>query len=143
MLEGKLLHPEDGSVKMLLLRRALKVRNEMPDLFSHGEYTPLYAEGDLAHHIIAFARKHHDRKAVVIAPRFFASLTDPSHPPVGHEVWADTTLRLPDGFAGTWGETVSGGEVPLEPTLKIADVLTDFPVALLVSGLDPVQDPRT
>jgi (1->4)-alpha-D-glucan 1-alpha-D-glucosylmutase len=131
LLRDLLSHPEDGSVKLFLVHRALKVRNGMIDLFSRGAYMPLCAEGRMKQHVIAFARRYEDRIALALAPRFFTVLIEPQGMPVGSEVWGDTAVVLPEDFPKRWRDEITGRDIHADHGLKVADVLTDFPVALL------------
>jgi (1->4)-alpha-D-glucan 1-alpha-D-glucosylmutase len=105
---------ETGAAKLHVVSRALRLRREHPDWFlSPSSYAPLDA-GRLA---IAFARSG---RAITIAPLRAVQTT-------AHG-WGDETVALP---AGSWrnilgGGTTTGGNRPL------AEVLADFPVALLV-----------
>ncbi|HWE91533.1 MAG TPA: malto-oligosyltrehalose synthase, partial [Pseudonocardiaceae bacterium] len=79
---------ETGAAKLLVVRRALRLRRERPELF-HG-YRPLSAEGPAAGHVLAFARDG----LVAVATRL----------PIGLDRaggWRDTVLPLPDGTQWT------------------------------------------
>src|SRR3712207_5089185 len=69
---------ESGAAKLLVTSRTLRLRRQRPELFS--TYRPLYAEGRVAEHVVAFDRggvvavatrlpvglsRHGDRKSVV------------------------------------------------------------------------------
>ena len=41
-------HWQDGRVKQAVIRRALALRREVPDLFARGEYRPVEVMGPLA-----------------------------------------------------------------------------------------------
>ncbi len=72
-------------------------------------------------------------------PRLAARLTEGgARLPVGPEAWGETWVRLPPGAADSYTDRFSGRrlEAPLHEgrrTLRLADVLAVFPVALLVS----------
>ncbi len=128
---------QDGRVKLFLVAKLLQLRQAQPDLFRYGGYTPLYAEGPHAAHVVAFQRHHTATHITVVAPRLIVSLTDaPEHPvlPLGERVWGDTLLRLPQGqdypltnlFTGEQISPNAAGE------LSLARVLRHFPVAVLV-----------
>jgi (1->4)-alpha-D-glucan 1-alpha-D-glucosylmutase len=129
---------EAGRVKLFVTLLALSMRRENPGLFSEGEYVPLRAEGSRAEHVFAFARRHEGRVALVVVPRLVAKLlAGRQGPPVGPDVWGDTRLPLPagiepdrlrDGFTGR-GISSSGSAA----ALALADLLADFPAALILS----------
>ncbi|PLS67347.1 MAG: malto-oligosyltrehalose synthase, partial [Cyanobacteria bacterium M5B4] len=60
---------QDGRVKLFLVAKLLQLRQAQPNLFRYGGYTPLYAEGSHAAHVVAFQRHHLATHITVIAPR--------------------------------------------------------------------------
>jgi (1->4)-alpha-D-glucan 1-alpha-D-glucosylmutase len=107
---------EEGLPKLWLIRQALHLRRRRPELFGpQGEYSPVFAQGARAGHVMAFVR---GGGAVSVAPRLcMAAGAD----------WGDTALRLP---AGRWQnlmtrEEVEGGKI------GIGKLLGRFPVGLL------------
>ncbi|CAN5250746.1 malto-oligosyltrehalose synthase [soil metagenome] len=113
-LDGGWLPPVDGSgaAKLLVVSRALRLRR-------HREltgYTPLAADGPAAGHLIAF-----DRGGVVaVATRLPLGLGRAGG-------WGDTTLPLP---AGAYQDVLTGASYNI-PTVRVADLLARYPVALL------------
>jgi (1->4)-alpha-D-glucan 1-alpha-D-glucosylmutase len=107
---------DTGLPKLLLLHRALKLRERRPELFgAAGAYTPLQVRGDAASHAIAYARGA-TPGAVTVVPRL----------PLGLRDWSDTAVSLPDG---EWLDQLCGQRFAGET--RVADLLRDFPVALL------------
>ncbi|HEY7009733.1 MAG TPA: malto-oligosyltrehalose synthase, partial [Jatrophihabitantaceae bacterium] len=103
----------DGGAKLWVVSRALRLRRDCPEAFAF--YRPLAARGAAAAHAIAYDRGG----AITVATRL----------PVGLERaggWGDTELDV----GGPMSDVISGrrwsGSVPL------ADLLRDYPVALLV-----------
>jgi (1->4)-alpha-D-glucan 1-alpha-D-glucosylmutase len=151
--------PRDGRIKLWVTSQALHLRRRAIELFVAGQYVPLEAVGDKAQHVVAFALREapgpasRRRQVIVIAPRWLASLCpavdDESAPPppLGESVWTDTWIGLPEaahggsvaasanGAAGRslrdifTGRTFDVGQ----GSLRLADVLADFPVAALES----------
>ncbi|HET9518001.1 MAG TPA: malto-oligosyltrehalose synthase [Actinoplanes sp.] len=108
---------DTGAAKLLVTSRALRLRRQRPELFSH--YRPLFADGVNAAHAVAFDRGG----AVSVATRLPVGLSR-------HGGWRDTRLTLP---GPSWTEvftntTYHGGRVAL------ADLLQTYPVALLVAS---------
>ncbi|WP_024288114.1 malto-oligosyltrehalose synthase [Cellulomonas sp. KRMCY2] len=107
--------------KLLVVSRCLRVRRDHPDAFIGPDagYTPLPCSSGNA---IVFARTEAGRpRAVTVATRLALALER-----LGG--WGEHTVVLPEG---TWrdeltGRTVAGGVV------RLADLLGDLPVALLV-----------
>jgi (1->4)-alpha-D-glucan 1-alpha-D-glucosylmutase len=120
----------DGRAKLHVIRKGLEVRRRLPALFHGGRYEPLYADGGREENLCAFALRSGSQLAVAMAPRLFARLMQPGEvAPLGERFWGDAAIklemegRLVDVLTG---ESHAGGE------LRIARVLADFPVALLV-----------
>jgi (1->4)-alpha-D-glucan 1-alpha-D-glucosylmutase len=109
---------DEGVPKLWTIHRALSVRKAHPEIFDSGSYEPLMATGPMAQHAMGFVR---GGAIVTIVPRLVLTLADN---------WNNTSLEIP---AGKWqnaltGETVSGG------CRDLAELLKQFPVALLVQG---------
>ena len=108
---------EEGLPKLWTTYHVLQLRREHPEYFGpEAGYVPLFAEGTKAEHLIGYAR---GKNVIALAPRLVMKLT-------GN--WQDTTVVLP---VGTWrnrltDSMVRGGKQ------RVADVLSRFPVALLV-----------
>jgi (1->4)-alpha-D-glucan 1-alpha-D-glucosylmutase len=124
-----LLHnAASGDVKMFTTWAALQFRNRHREFFEEGNYIPLHARGSKRDHVIAFAREFDGKRAIAVAPRLCLTLVHgETKPPLGREVWGDTELELPRGQYRNYftGKIVGSGE--------LAEVLSDFPVALLES----------
>jgi len=65
-----------GRLKLAWTRHLLKLRTEMADVFTHGDYQPLQVTGPHREHVIAFARRHGRDGAIVAVARSFAPFTD-------------------------------------------------------------------
>jgi (1->4)-alpha-D-glucan 1-alpha-D-glucosylmutase len=102
-----------GAAKLWVVSRTLRMRRDWPELFTG--YAPVLAEGVAAEHAVAF-----DRGGITtVATRL----------PVGLERkggWADTVLDV----GGSATDAISGRRVPRH--VHLADLLGDYPVALLV-----------
>lgn len=103
-----LTHPEDGRVKLYLIRQILALRRSNPGIFAAGDYRPLAVEGPHAERLCAFARRHGDHAIIVLAPRLLASLAHPNRGQRGHQPadpfadrgWATTFVEVP--VASLW-----------------------------------------
>ncbi|GLU48600.1 malto-oligosyltrehalose synthase [Nocardiopsis ansamitocini] len=115
---------ETGAAKLHVVATALRLRRAR-ELTG---YRPLPASGPAARHCLAFARGA-DQGVVVVATRL----------PVGLAAaggWRDTVVPLPSG-KGEWTNLLTGRTVPPTSTAgfttaPLADVLADYPVALLM-----------
>lgn len=123
----------DGRIKMLLTYKALAARKENSDLFVGGGYSQIRVTGKYRNHIIAFSREYDNTFAVTIAPRWCTSLVDDTSFPLGRKVWGDTSVYLPAQGRRIWGNTLTGETITKGGRTPVADLLTNFPVALLIS----------
>ncbi len=107
---------EEGLPKQFLIRRALRLRKQLPEAFGgESSYEPLEVSGDLRANVVAFTRWG---VVATVAPRLVLGARDG---------WGDTEVAIP---AGVWknvftGERVQGGGV------AVGDLFAQFPVALL------------
>jgi (1->4)-alpha-D-glucan 1-alpha-D-glucosylmutase len=135
-----LARQEDGRIKLYVTALALDCRRRNPGLFAAGEYAPAQGLGAKGAHVFGFSRRQGGRAAIVAVPRLIARLLADGHEaPLGEAVWQDTRLRVPGvGPRQTWRHVFTGEPVPMaiedgQPTLAVADLLAQFPVALLMA----------
>lgn len=115
-----------GAVKLHVTHAALKLRQEFPELFLGGQYQPL--EG--GPHLLAFARVSGQKRAITVAPRLTYTLTQGQQLWATGEVWGEQTLEVP---AGHYVNVLTGEKLEVSTPVRVAEVLRDFPVALLIS----------
>jgi len=116
---------ESGAAKLHVVSQLLRLRRDRPELFlAAGSYAPL-AAGARA---LAFERSG---QVVTVAP--IRALD------VEQNGWGDDRVELP---GGTWHDVLSGRDVEGGREVPLAELLRDFPVAVLVrdQGL-PAQLP--
>ncbi len=65
----------DGRLKLAWTRQLLKLRNELDDVLTSGDYQPLEVNGPHASHVIAFARRYGRSAAVVVVGRALSPFT--------------------------------------------------------------------
>jgi (1->4)-alpha-D-glucan 1-alpha-D-glucosylmutase len=131
--------PFDDRLKLFVTERALRFRLRERELFAAGDYVPLSATGRRDRHVIAFARKHDEREALVITGRFFTRLCDVTRePPVGERAWLDTVLLVgEEARAGApYRDALTGESVRVVDhhgagTLRLSEVFAHAPIALL------------
>ncbi len=93
-------HWPDGHIKLAWTRYLLKLRTELADVFTHGDYQPLEVSGPHSDHVIAFARRL-GRDAVIIAvAKSFAAFSQ------GGRVWPYAEAF--DGALNLKGYSVKG-----------------------------------
>ena len=105
----------EGLPKLWTIRQTLHLRRSHAESFSErGNYTPLWATGAKASHLVSFQRAEN---VIVAAPRLLMSLGS----------WDGTLLEIPPG---RWknhftAEIIEGGKV------EVSALVNRFPVALL------------
>jgi (1->4)-alpha-D-glucan 1-alpha-D-glucosylmutase len=117
-----------GRAKLLLLRVALHLRRAEPELFRSGDYRPLEADGPLGSRVFAFARAVPGRALLCAVPRLVLGPLEAG----GGVVRWEGTLALPPALPRRWRDAVTGA-VREGDALPLAELFSDFPVALLVS----------
>ena len=114
------LEDGQGAPKLFLIQRLLKLRAAEPGCFGPASaYAPLWATGPRSQHAVAYLRG--DRVAVVV-PRLVLGLA-------GGGGWAGTSLGLPEG---DWVDWLTGAVWEGSAPVELAELLKDFPVAVLV-----------
>ena len=126
----------DGRVKLYVTWRLLELRRRRAELFEQGGYTALQASGSRAPHVCAFAREHASGMSISVAPRLMARLSGEARLPLGEAIWSDTRIPVPP--AKTFQNELTGERLEVEhsegqPVLRLAAVLSAFPVAVLVA----------
>ena len=109
----------DDAAKLLVTSRALRLRRDRPELFTG--YRPVAATGAAAGHLVGFDRGGDaGAGAITLATRLPRGLEQQGG-------WRDTAVELSvDMTDQLTGTTFDAG------TVRIADILRDYPVALLV-----------
>ncbi|HLG52137.1 MAG TPA: malto-oligosyltrehalose synthase, partial [Chloroflexota bacterium] len=115
----------------------LAVRRRNPDVFLDGEYRGLDATGAYRNHLVAVERSNGRTSFLAVVPRLVVSVTgEATIPPIG-DIWQDTALPVPDAEPCTryrnlfTDEIVTAREFAGRATLRAAEILSSFPVALL------------
>ena len=127
----------DGRVKLAVVQRVLALRAHLPELLSQSEYLPLTVRGEHAAKVIAFARRHGNAWAVVVASRLAAGLLgeDGELPMVDPAKWADTAVEMPSDLSARalfdW-LSPAAPKVDENGLLFVRDALGAMPIAVLV-----------
>ncbi|EKU25150.1 maltooligosyl trehalose synthase [Xanthomonas translucens pv. graminis ART-Xtg29] len=121
-----------GHIKAWLTAQLLQLRGAHPALFAHGGYRPLQAQGPHAHYVFGFAREHAGKTLLVVVPRLAAAAQplDAAAPLRAQLNWHNTFLTLP---AAQYRHVLSGRDLALSASMPVADLLADFPVAVLTA----------
>jgi (1->4)-alpha-D-glucan 1-alpha-D-glucosylmutase len=134
----------DEHAKLFVIERLLTLRSENEALFLRAGYTAVRAHGERSRHVLAYARRHEGRIVVCVVPRLTMKLGVAAGALPCGAVWGDTTLGLPFVAEGTVLRDVFSEEKRrLEGgVLRVGEVLTRFPVAVLASERPSAQEPR-
>ena len=128
---GLLENLADGRAKLHVTAKGLAVRKQFAGLFRAPTYVPLYADSGREENICAFALKNGGETVVAVAPRLFAGLMQEGDlAPLGERAWGDSRLAMPEGLSGEFFNVLTD-EKHQGNSLRIADLLATFPVALL------------
>ena len=136
-LEALLRDSAAGQLKLFLIWQTLQVRGSHWLLFAESSYTGLSSTGAKARHVCAFGRLATEAAIIAIAPRLVLGLTNGQERlPLGPEVWQDTLLEIPSsGKEDEYRNILTQQRhfaKPSKPGLPLADLLSQFPVALLM-----------
>ncbi len=129
---------EDGRIKLFVTWKALEFRKSHCDLVQSGSYIPLSVSGTKAQHLVAFARRRNGKIVVVAVPRLISRLLGESFNLLADpDLWDDTRVWL-DQSLGPLQNIFTGSRlIPRQNDqgtyLAAADLLSGFPVALVVS----------
>lgn len=104
-----------GHLKLAWTAHLLKLRSELADVFTDGDYQPLEATGPHHDHVVAFARRRGRDAAVVVVAKQFAGATD------GGRAWPRGEAF--EGAVNLSGHAVDGmktenGDLPLPALFK-------------------------
>ena len=124
---------QDGREKLFVTRRLLEWRRSHPDLFAEADYQPLEVDGERSGHLCAFARNRSGVSLVVAVPRLIYALYRGG--PTAD--WGAAEIVLPG--TGAWRDLFTGRRLVLQERVRVADLLGDFPVSVLIGGPDAAQ----
>ncbi len=122
-----------GHVKAWLTAQLLQLRRAHPDLFAHGRYTPLQAQGPQAQHVLGFVREHEGASLVVVVPRLGAAAQAlrPDAPLRAQFDWRNTVLTLPQA---QYRPVLASATVDATSAIAVSALFAEFPVAVLVAS---------
>src|SRR5256714_4592534 len=113
----------NGHLKLAWSRHVLKLRSELAEVFTHGDYQPLQVSGPHRDHIIAFARRHGREAAITVVARSFAPFTESGR------AWPRAELF--DAALDARGYSVKGFAEADATQLRLSDLFRHLPAAVL------------
>lgn len=136
LLKALQLHLEDGRIKQFVVNQTLRFRMQHSALFREGDYLKIACRGDLADHLVAFARQQGPTFCLIVVPRLTLSLLEPAGRLLSAIDWGDTWLALPQHAPRHYRELFSQMSLQAETDsgsqrLNVGDILAHFPLALL------------
>jgi (1->4)-alpha-D-glucan 1-alpha-D-glucosylmutase len=122
-----------GHLKLAWTRHLLKLRTELADTFTSGDYEPLEVSGPRRDHFIAFARRRGREAAIIVVTRWFAPFTDGGRQWPGPENY--------DAALNVGGYAMEGFADADAAQLRLPDLLTHLPVAVLKARYNGAAKP--
>ena len=114
----------NGRLKQQVIARILHLRLDKPQLFRFGDYQALYATGDNAEHVIAYARQDSNDTLLVVVPRLL----------LDGQGWAQAVIQLPESLAHRrYRNLLSGEMISLNQQLSLANMPYYAPLVLIAS----------
>lgn len=120
----------DSRIKLLVTHRGLQLRRQRPRLFADGDYQRLEVQGRRSGHVCAFVRRWQEQWLLCAVPSRLGQLTT-GRPPIGHGIWRDTEVLLPDGAPTTFRDELTGRQLHAPARrLPAAELFQLLPVLL-------------
>ncbi|QQS59789.1 hypothetical protein IPN35_02885 [Candidatus Peregrinibacteria bacterium] len=124
------------ALKLWITQQTLRVRKKLGDVFTQGDYTPIFGEGEsVADHLIAFSRSHGEEEVITVATRLSGKLLK-KEAGTEKEAWGEDKIVLkntPEGVQRRYRDILTGNIFDAKDnTLPLAKVLSVLPVAVLV-----------
>jgi (1->4)-alpha-D-glucan 1-alpha-D-glucosylmutase len=123
----------NGHLKLAWTRHLLKLRAELAEVFTRGDYQPLQVSGPHRDHIIAFARRYGRDAAITVVARSFAPFTESGRAWPRAEVF--------DAALDARGYSVRGFAEADATELRLSDLFRHLPAAVLKAGLVGASKP--
>jgi (1->4)-alpha-D-glucan 1-alpha-D-glucosylmutase len=120
----------DGRLKLAWTAHLLKLRAEIADVFTLGDYQPLEVTGPHSEHVIAFARRHGRSAAIVIVTRHFAAFSD------GGRVWPQSEAL--EAAVSVPGYVIEGSEAA---ELALSTLFRGLPAVVLRAEFVAAEKP--
>ena len=128
----------DGRIKLYLISKALRCRQEFGELFTDGGFVPAEISGERSENVTAFFRVFQNQLALVLAPKWLAGSGMEQNLNAQEKFWGNTSIVLPNNAAASWRNVLTGESVWAQGNrhagLSLGDALKSFPVGLLLSN---------
>jgi len=129
----------DGRIKLYLIAKALRFRQEFSKLFTDGKFVPAEISGERSQNVTAFFRIFQNQRVLILAPKWLAGSGMDQNSNEQAKFWGSTSIVLPD-VVTSWRNILTSDSIKTQRNrdagLSVSEALKDFPVALLLS--DPI-----
>jgi (1->4)-alpha-D-glucan 1-alpha-D-glucosylmutase len=126
-------HWPDGHIKLAWTRKLLKLRTELADIFTYGDYHPLEISGPHRNHVITFARRRGRNAAIIAVAKSLALMSQ------GGRVWPRGASY--DGILNIRGYALEGIDGEAATELPLSDLFRHLPVAVLRARFEGALKP--
>ncbi|WKN30758.1 malto-oligosyltrehalose synthase [Porifericola rhodea] len=128
-LLDNLLQPD---IKLFGMHQTLQLRKAYEQLFADGDYQAVKVDKESDKHLLAFLRTSGDQQLMVIVPLNVHQLRTKHETLCGERCWQEAKLHLTEHAKGEWQHILINQTIHINQQTKVADVLAQFPVALLI-----------
>jgi len=122
----------NGHVKLAWTRHLLRLRTELADVFTHGDYEPLEVSGPHRDHVIAFARRRGREAAIAVVAKSFAAMSQ------GGRIWPRGESYEGTVNAGGYSVQSAAGE---GGQLRLSELFQHLPAAVLKARFETASKP--
>jgi (1->4)-alpha-D-glucan 1-alpha-D-glucosylmutase len=123
----------NGHLKLAWTRHLLKLRAELAEVFTDGDYEPLQVSGPHRDHVIAFARRKGRDAAIIAVVKSFSPFSQ------GGRTWP--VAESFDAALDLTGYSVEGFADADATTLRLSQVFTHVPAAVLKARVAGAEKP--
>jgi (1->4)-alpha-D-glucan 1-alpha-D-glucosylmutase len=120
-----------GDIKLALTAHLVKLRTELSDVFTYGDYQPLEVSGTHAGHVIAFARRYRREAAITVVAKSFAPFTQDGR------VWPNADAF--DGAIRLKGYSLQSSKAT---ELRLSALFPHVPATVLKATLTGAANPK-
>ncbi|HXW28456.1 MAG TPA: malto-oligosyltrehalose synthase, partial [Xanthobacteraceae bacterium] len=118
----------DGRIKLALVRRLLAFRQQLADVFAHGDYRPISISGPHRNEVLAFARSSPREAAIVVAARLMRRASDGGRRWPTGDAWNGSVVL--EGFSSL-RNALTGAKIRELPAVPLCELFEQIPVAVL------------
>ncbi len=122
---------DDARIKLWLVWRLLKQRNEDTLVFTEGFYVPLAVHGKYKNNVVAFARRFRETWYIIAIPLYLAQLCEEQSKEITDVDWGDTHLEIPPEAPLQWEHVLIHQSAMHDSRIFIKTIFQTLPLAIL------------